>query len=397
MRLIVAATILLVAVSMPLAARSADKPQARAPAKAAELSIVAKGEGDRPQDYRFRIGEVLQVRVRGPLVDKIRSEWSKTRALALYFDGERVVKLLSPPRQNAAGQDLLLGFPLVRDAENDVNRQAWDRLFRSKHKYLMNVEPSLEIGSELPLMVRSPYPLQFYVAKNWVVWMIVVAGVAIFLGSFWLLIHKTRMLREAESQNFSLGKSQMAFWGLLVVLSFVGVWLLTGAMERIPPQALILLGISGATGLSAVVIGNGKRAGVRAKRDERQKELDALRSEELKLQARQLRLQAGFAAEDHDRLATLAAEIDVKQREIDLLDQQLGVRKSHSFWRDICDDGGGMSFHRLQVVAWTLVLGVVFVQSVARVMSMPEFPDSLLTLMGISNATYLGFKFPEKS
>jgi hypothetical protein len=50
----------------------------------------------------------------------------------------------------------------------------------------------------------------------------------------------------------------------------------------------------------------------------------------------------------------------------------------------------------VQVVIWTLVLGAVFVRSVLQTISMPEFPETLLVLMGISNATYLGFKTAEK-
>jgi hypothetical protein len=69
---------------------------------------------------------------------------------------------------------------------------------------------------------------------------------------------------------------------------------------------------------------------------------------------------------------------------------------SNGFWKDICDDGNGLSFHRFQVVIWTLVLGAIFVQNVAEVMSMPEFSDTLLTLLGISNGMYIGFKIPEK-
>jgi hypothetical protein len=75
----------------------------------------------------------------------------------------------------------------------------------------------------------------------------------------------------------------------------------------------------------------------------------------------------------------------------------MGACESRGFWRDICNDGNGASFHRLQVVIWTLVLGATFIQTVAKMMSMPEFSDTLLTLLGISNATYLGFKIPEKS
>ena len=69
--------------------------------------------------------------------------------------------------------------------------------------------------------------------------------------------------------------------------------------------------------------------------------------------------------------------------------------KSTGFLKDILNDGDGISFHRFQIAVWTLVLGGVFVWGVYRNMSMPEFDASLLTLMGISSGTYVGFKFPE--
>ena len=70
---------------------------------------------------------------------------------------------------------------------------------------------------------------------------------------------------------------------------------------------------------------------------------------------------------------------------------------SKGFFHDICDDGNGIGFHRLQTVMWTLILGFIFIAHVTKVISMPEFPETLLTLMGISNSVYLGFKFPEKA
>ena len=69
---------------------------------------------------------------------------------------------------------------------------------------------------------------------------------------------------------------------------------------------------------------------------------------------------------------------------------------SKGFLNDILSDGESVSFHRFQIAVWTIVLGVVFVWSVYRNITMPEFDASLLTLMGISSGTYLGFKFPEK-
>lgn len=175
------------------------------------------------------------------------------------------------------------------------------------------------------------------------------------------------------------GKSQMAFWGLLVAVSFLGVWAATGTMERIPPQALVLLGISAATGLGAVVINASKSSSLES--DLAQK----------------------LAAVKPPPAGATQQQQDAVGEEIKNLKMQLDAARkppppvSHGFWRDICDDGNGMSFHRLQVVLWTLILGVIFVRSVTQVMTMPEFSDTLLLLMGISSGTYLGFKFPEKA
>lgn len=346
------------------------------------LSIVGKNKGDQDEDFRYQMGENLQVKVSGDLVEKIKTEWSKTKSITLYFDGERISDLKSPPIQAVEGKGVLLNFALVRNAENDTNRKAWDSLFMTKNEYLMTIQPSIAIGTDLPLMVQSTKTFKFYVASEKTIWGTLGSGVFILVATFFLLM-KTNMLRDAETNYYSLGKSQMAFWGILVILSFVGVWILTGTMERIPPQVLMLLGISGATGLSALLIGGSKKA-------EKQNTLIELQREEQILKEQQANSQAPFSSDSMNRL-------DVIQKEINRLKIQLQTDRSKGFWRDICDDGNGASFHRLQVVVWTLVLGAVFVQNVADVMSMPEFPETLLTLMGISNATYVGFKIPEKS
>jgi hypothetical protein len=125
------------------------------------------------------------------------------------------------------------------------------------------------------------------------------------------------------------------------------------------------MGISGATGLGALVIGNGTKAA----------EIAGL----------------------EEKLATLAAGDERTRTEARLKAMREPPTPKAKFFRDICDDGNGMSFHRLQTVMWTVILGIIFVSDVARVISMPEFPDTLLVLMGISNSIYLGFKFPEKA
>ncbi|MCK5467548.1 MAG: hypothetical protein KAI99_03540, partial [Cyclobacteriaceae bacterium] len=71
-------------------------------------------------------------------------------------------------------------------------------------------------------------------------------------------------------------------------------------------------------------------------------------------------------------------------------------RKSDGFINDILSDNTGFSFHRFQILIWTIVLGIIFIVEVISNLQMPEFDDTLLMLMGISSGTYIGFKFPEQ-
>ena len=71
------------------------------------------------------------------------------------------------------------------------------------------------------------------------------------------------------------------------------------------------------------------------------------------------------------------------------------VPTNEYWWVDILSDANGISFHRFQVAAWTLVLGIIFCIAVYKVLAMPDFNGSLLALLGISAGTYLGLKIPE--
>jgi hypothetical protein len=69
---------------------------------------------------------------------------------------------------------------------------------------------------------------------------------------------------------------------------------------------------------------------------------------------------------------------------------------SGGFWNDLVTDASGPSFHRFQMIAWTVILGILFLAGVYKNLAMPEFNGTMLALMGISAGTYLGFKIPEK-
>lgn len=127
-----------------------------------------------------------------------------------------------------------------------------------------------------------------------------------------------------------------------------------------------------------------------SKQSQLESAITKLQEEQRNLEKEELMAPATFPQASKDRLVTIKSEIATLSKQPQLAD-------SPRFWQDICDDGNGLSFHRLQVVIWTVVLGVVFVWSMAQVMSMPEFSETLLVLLGISNGTYLGFKIPEGS
>jgi hypothetical protein len=51
---------------------------------------------------------------------------------------------------------------------------------------------------------------------------------------------------------------------------------------------------------------------------------------------------------------------------------------SRGFIPDILSDSSGYSFHRFQIFAWTIVLGIMFISSVYNKFTMPEFSATLL-------------------
>lgn len=237
-------------------------------------------------------------------------------------------------------------------------------------------------------------------------WGILVAAIVLFV---WLAI-KSDMLRDAGPQpegvdaqkslnrkTFSLGRTQMAFWFFLVIASYVFIWMVTDVYSILTPSVLTLIGISTATAMSTTVIDGNKRKQAFKELETLNNEMDKLDNE---INSLNLEIQKDPAPEKPDELkkgladkntglARLVAKIGDLEKTVKLL-------ASEGFFEDILSDANGISFHRFQIAGWTLVLGIIFIASVYRVLSMPDFDTQLLALMGISSGTYIGFKFPEK-
>jgi hypothetical protein len=401
----IVALISLLSMSVGVRAQSAPEIPAAAPVVQAvapsgssapltpELVVVGSKDGKKAIDFRVRLGETLILDASGELARKITAEFAKpsgARDLTLYLDGVRMTGLPTRPFDVVPGKGIRFGFDLEREANIDENRKAWDTVFKAKPYHETTLHAAVAVGSEPPRSVHSPHPLKFYVADVYWIYIVFVGGIVLFFVLYVLLVKRTGMLIDADTGFYSLGKSQMAFWGLLVLLSFFGVWILTGTMERIPPQALVLLGISGATGLTAIFIGTQTKDKINQMIQEMKVKLFILEAKKTELETQKAQNPSTFRAAEETHLLSVKTEITTLMKQLKALAPQ-------GFWYDIMNDGNGMSFHRAQVVVWTIVLGMVFVGTVRQVMSMPEFPETLLVLMGISNATYLGFKIPEKA
>jgi len=236
--------------------------------------------------------------------------------------------------------------------------------------------------------------------RNWF-WFCQVIVLAYYVVLF-TYAKKTPMLRDAPADlsplnipglaagnaPYSLGKVQMAFWFSIVVTSYLFIWLITDNYELITPGTLVLIGIGAGTALSAVSINNSKSdATVKQIQDLQAQQADLKQATDL------LNAAPGPGVEGKiDYNNFLDGQLTTK---INKLIDGLKTQKDN-FFNDILTDENGVSFHRLQMVVFTLVLGLVFVYSVWADLTMPSFSANLLTMQGITAGTYLGFKIPEK-
>lgn len=348
-----------------------------APGKAgAQQEQAPELKVDKPS-AEYHLGDSLNISVSGDAGAAAKKELLKTdatHAVTLYLDNVAMKGVpFAALDRGAAGVQLT--FTLVRNANDDDNRHAWDALLKKRSAYSSTLPVSLAIGSALPLAVKPPDTITFAVASPAkIIWVTVLALLGFILAFALLLKMCPTMFRDGAAGPYSLGKTQMIFWGLLVFFAVAAVFVVTWNLERIPPQTLTLLGISVGTGLGAALVTKRKQADAAEK-------TKTLASEQQQLS------QSSVAP-----APAVQARIDAITKEM----ADLQPSKTGRFLDDIMSDGNGISFHRVQVVIWTVLLGLFFGFSVASVMSMPEFPESLLILMGISNGTYISLKVPEK-
>jgi hypothetical protein len=170
--------------------------------------------------------------------------------------------------------------------------------------------------------------------------------------------------------TYSLSKSQGAWWFFIILAAYLLIGLVTGDFfNSINGTALILLGIGAGTVVGSAIIDNTMH------------EQDAAKT-------------ATAITDTETKLKALDAS---KTTEKDVLTSQLRKlkRQGESYFKDILSDANGVNFHRFQLMAWTIVLGIIFGKGVYQNLAMPEFNTTLMGLLGLSAGTYLGLKIPE--
>ncbi|MEN3330028.1 MAG: hypothetical protein V7638_4835 [Acidobacteriota bacterium] len=239
---------------------------------------------------------------------------------------------------------------------------------------------------------------------------LLIVTVTLFL-LLWLA-RKTNIIREpgppplsGKRRPYNLGRAQMSFWFFLIYASYITIWLITNTLDTITPSLLALMGISAGTALGEALIDDGKDTAKANQVRDLTAEKQALDQTVPQVQSQVDAINAmesPTVTDQANRDALNRQLIDGRTR-LSQIDQQLHTiaadaapTVSQGFLRDILSDGSGYSFHRFQIFAWTIVLGIIFVSSVYNSLTMPEFSPTLLGLMGLSAGTYIGFKFPEQ-
>jgi len=302
------------------------------------------------------LGDRLKLKVRN-LPVLLGQVSNNCKALVLFLDG---LPLRSMPPDSCDPYSGSVRYRL--DSVPDENDVQWHQLLGSPNGFLRKVNVS--IGASDQFAVPSDVTaLQLEVIPRKLFYFFLALFVVSLLLFFHLCRTTTIIRAPVESvppkkRPFSLSRFQMAFWFFLVIAGYVFVWMITGELDTITDSILALVGIGAGTALGAALIDGTSGPGSTP----------------------------APSSEGKDAAVSSVAVAAKEEPQYE----------SMGFLRDVLSDNSdGISIHRFQMFAWTLILGVIFVASVYKNLAMPQFSATLLGLMGVSSGTYLGFKFPE--
>jgi len=450
----------------------------------------------------FGINDTLVVQY-----DGLESLIEKQKNIELYLDGKKVAIFdlkngIAGRKPNTVEFDLSYG-----DSTNQQNaelyqliKKNWASLLGSPTFFnarFFDIPVEVAIGSDNKIIVDYPQTITLK-RISLIPFLLSSLVLVIFVVIFWKSKKLRNILHDSLSDSgpkpctgdfkpWSLARCQMAFWFMLVTVSFLSIWIVNGALDTITNSVLALIGIGSGSALGSAFIDasqndqeNNEKFRQRINEIEKTKNqladkikqatelrlntysnqgLEKLR-DSLAVNVKKLSddtslsddIKASLTAqiknasdyindldiwlkkgEDINAIKDVIAEkekddkpddenkslkrakdlldtLNTQKQEIDNLKaQQQATEKlnqfiqnqknnqTNGFWCDILYENESASFHRIQMFVWTLVLGVIFVYSVWKNLSMPDFSSTLLALQGLSAGTYLGFKLPDKA
>lgn len=194
-----------------------------------------------------------------------------------------------------------------------------------------------------------------------------------------------------RQQTFSLARSQMAFWFVIVLASFLYLFMKMGSTDVITSQALMLMGLSALTAGGGAFVDRMRDTPEDAVNDALQalglsnyQDVVSLETEIAALTAQGDAVTVPGKAALNDKLLLLQT---YKNRTLPF--------ETDGWLKDLTTDVDGTALHRLQALVWTILIGSIFIYRVYQTGAMPHLNENLLLLMGISNAGYVGFKSNE--
>ena len=221
--------------------------------------------------------------------------------------------------------------------------------------------------------------------------------------------------RPEGVEPVSLARSQMAFWFVVIAAAFLFLWVMTGNIATINGTCLVLLAIGTTTALGANKISKGSNlrkdlSDALGKTAHEMLEMTPLEMS-VAIKARKEALEATKQAlaqsnPGHAQLPQIERDLEIVKTQEDEINCFLDKRprwlkpRIYFWWyrlRTIREDllteeAGTYDFHRFQILAWTIVLGLIFVVKVFNERVMPTFDTNVLLLKGLSSGAYLGFK-----
>lgn len=353
------------------------------------------------------------------------------RNIVLYLN-DRKISELPAINLREGHRNGTVTFDLKYDSRNSENKHNWTSLLgapipnfgstddsengKPKPGFFtrpVNVAIGLDDGSKwIPfdnVVKKNDKETAFYVVLeqvNPLKFIIFVTLLIIMIVCIWVFQPLRAALRESLSdigpkpetglKPWSLARCQMAFWSVLVAVSFVSIWVTTGALNEISDSALALIGIGTGAALGS--------AAIDVSGDTQSKRIDDLETKLIAMQGEAQSIEQALQQNQTftpDQKKYKEGMLNALQHNQVLLKERIlriaENNPSQSFLRDILSDPEGNTvFHRVQILIWTLILGIIYVHSVWETLAMPEFSPTLLALQGLSAGAYLGFKIPDK-